>query len=120
MKYKFYKEQGILECYVYSIKNADIEKKILEDKQNEKLGIDIDDENAENKIYGEPIEMVVNFKELGDPIFFTPNKVELYEEFNFEEGIHVEFSKDLDFVFLISFEEFKELYFEYKGITNGN
>jgi len=119
MEYKLYKEQGILECYVYSVKNSELEKKLLQKQQNEKLGIESDFEE-DDKIYGEPIQMVIDFKALGDPIFFTPNKVELFEEENFVDGVHIEFGEDLDFVFLISFEEFKKLYYEYKGIINGN
>lgn len=118
MKHKFFKDQGILECYAYSVKNSEIEKKILEKEQNEKLGI-VDSEE-ETKIYGEPIKMVVDFRSLGDPMFFTPNKIEIYEEGNFVDGVHIEFGEDTDFVFLIDFEEFKKIYYEYKGITNGS
>ena len=64
--------------------------------------------------------MVIDFKCLGDPNFFTPNKIEIYEEGNFVEGVHIDFKEDVDFVFLIEFEEFKKMYLEYKGITDGN
>ena len=42
MEYKLYKEQGILECYAYSVKNSELEKKLLQKQQNEKLGIESD------------------------------------------------------------------------------
>ena len=119
MEHKLYKEQGILECYVYSIKNSEIEKQLKQKAENERLGI-TSDEDEEEKIYGESIEIVINLNSNGGVSFFTPNKVELFEEGNSVDGVHVEFKDDLDFVFLISFEEFKKLYFEYKGITNGN
>lgn len=119
MEYKLHKEQGILECYVYSIKNSEIEKQIKQKEENERLGI-ISDEDEEEKIYGEPIEIVINLNSAGGISFFTPNKVELYEEGNFTNGVHVEFKENLDFVLLIEFKEFKKLYLEYKGITNGN
>jgi len=112
MEHKLHKEAGILECYAYSVKNSDIEEKI---KNKEKYGIDDND-----KVYGQPIQMVLNIEKLGDVSFFTPNKVELYEEGNFEDGTHIEFSEEVDMVLLISFDEFKKLYFDYKGITNGN
>lgn len=118
MQHKLHLSQGLLECYVYSVKNSEIEKKIHEQQQKEKLGIDSGDDDE--KIYGEPIEMIIDLKSLGDPIFFTPNKVELFEEGNFVDAIHVEFKNDLDFVFLITFKDFKKLYYDYKGISNGN
>lgn len=116
MEYKFYKEQGVLVCNAYSVKNSEIEKKRKLQEEKERLGISSDYDDDE-KVYGEPIKMVIDFHALGNPIFFTPNKVELFEEENFVEGVYVEFGGDLDFVFLISFEEFKKLYFEYKGIN---
>lgn len=112
MKHKFFKDQGILECYAYSVKNSDIEEKI---KNKEKYGIEGDE-----KIYGQPIRMVLDLDALGDVMFFTPNKIELYEEGNFEEAIHVEFGKDVDVVLLLTFEEFQNIYYQYKGITDGN
>ena len=111
MKYKFFKKQGVLKCYAYSVKNSDIEEKI---KNKEKYGIEDD------KIYGQPIEMVLDFDLLEGVMFFTPNKVELYEEGNFEEGVHVEFGKDVDMVLLIDFETFQNIYYDYKGITDGD
>lgn len=113
MEHKFYKEQGVLKCFAYSIKSSEVEKKI---KNKEKFGEDFEDE----EIYGEPIQMVLDFKQLGSPLFFTPNKVELYEEGNFENGVHVEFMESLDFVLLISFIEFEKLYYDYKDISNGS
>ena len=44
----------------------------------------------------------------------------MYEEGTFEDATHVEFEDDLDFVLLVSFEEFKKIYYEYKGIVDGN
>ena len=112
MKHKFFKKQGVLKCYAYSVKNSDIEEKI---KNKEKYGIEGDD-----KIYGQPIKMVLDFNSMGGVMFFTPNKVELYEEGNFVEGVHVEFADEVDIVLLIEFETFKDIYYEYKGITDGN
>ena len=112
MKHKFFKEHGVLECYVYSVKNSEIEEKI---KNKEKYGIEGDDE-----IYGQPIKMVLDFNSMGGVMFFAPNKVELYEEGNFVEGVHIEFANEVDIVLLIEFETFKDIYYEYKGITDGN
>jgi len=119
MEYRLYKEQGILQCYVYSIKNSEIEKQLKQKEENERLGI-TSDEDEQEKIYGEPIEIVIDLNSNGGISFFTPNKVELYEKDNFVDGVHVEFKDDLDFVFLISFKEFKKIYYEYKEITNAS
>jgi len=118
MEYKFYAQYGILECYVYSVKNSEIEKQIKQKEEQQKLGItyDIEDE----KIYGEPIKMVLNLNSNGGISFFTPNKAEIYEEGNIVDATHVEFESELDFVLLMKFEEFKKIYYEYKGIINGN
>ena len=35
MEHKLHKEAGILECYAYSVKNSDIEEKILESYSNQ-------------------------------------------------------------------------------------
>jgi len=118
MKYKFHAKQGVLECYVYSIKNSEIEKKLQEQRKNEELGISSSDE--EEKIYGEPIEIVIDLTTNGGVAFFTPNKVELFEEANFVEGVHVEFENGSDFVFLMGHKDFKNIYYEYKGIDNGS
>jgi hypothetical protein len=64
--------------------------------------------------------MVLDFNSNGGISFFTPNKAEIYEEGNFTDATHVEFEDDLDFVLLVSFEEFKKIYYEYKGIVDGN
>lgn len=119
MAHKFYKHQGILECEVYSVKNSELEKKMRIKEQNERLGIE-NDEDDEEDVYGEPIKMVLDFNQMGGICFFTPNKSEIYEEGNFVEGTYVEFESDLNFVLLIEFDTFKNIYYEYKGIINGN
>jgi hypothetical protein len=105
--YTLHKEHGILECHVYSIKNSDLLKK--EDDISERLGIP----SVKEKIYGVPAKIVINIKNLEEIIYFIPNKIEIYEEGNFVEGTHIEFKDNLDFIVLIPFEEFKELYFDY-------
>ena len=114
MEYNFLKEHGILECYAYSIKNSELEKKLRQKEQNERLGIEDDEDNED--VYGEPIKMVIDFDALGGIGFFTPNKVEIYEEGNFVEGTYVEFNADLNFVLLIDFENFKTIYYKYKRV----
>ena len=118
MEHKFYAQQGILQCYAYSVKNSEIEKQLKQKEEQEKLGIAFDVEDE--KIYGEPMQMVLDFNSNGGISFFTPNKAEIYEEGNFTDATHVEFEGDLDFVLLVSFEEFKKIYYEYKGIVDGN
>jgi len=113
-EYKLHKKEGILECYVYSIKNSDLLKK--EDDLNERLGIP----SIKEKIYGVPAKIVIDINNLGGIIYFIPNKIEIYEEGNFTEGIYIEFKDNLDFIVLIPFEEFKELYFDYVNLKVDN
>lgn len=118
MNYKLYLPQGILECYVYSVKNSEIEKQLNQKAESERLGIIINRDDEE-RIYGEPVKIVIDLNSNGGISFFTRNRVELYEKDNFVDAVYVEFKNDLDFVLLINFKEFKKLYFEYKGINNG-
>ena len=122
MKHKFYKEKGILECSVYSIKHSELEQARKIQEQRERLGIEssINGENEAEKIYGEPVEIVLDLNAFDGIAFFTPNKVELFEENNFEEGVYVEFVQDIDFVLLISYKDFKKIYFEFKDVKNGS
>jgi len=115
MKYKFHKEEGILECFVYSIKHSELEKARKKREQNERLGIEtsFNEYDEEEKLYGEPIEIVLNLNAFGGIGYFTPNKVEMYEENNFHDGVYLEFIHDIDFVILMSFKEFKEIYLDF-------
>lgn len=106
-----HKEEGILECKVYSIENSLIAKK----EQMDIMGI------SDVKLYGRAINAIINFNALGDVLFFIPNKVEIDEGGDYEEIVnfqatYVEFKEELTFIIMMPFEEFKKLYFDYKNI----
>ena len=102
--HKFIKEANVIECYVYAIKNSPNSGESL----TERLGVQIDE-----KVYGEPMKVVMNLKSLGEPLYFMPNKVEIYQEDNFIEGTFIAFPNEYDFILLVSFTDFKKIYYDY-------
>jgi|688.fasta_scaffold826072_2 hypothetical protein len=108
--YKLHKELGILECYVHAVKIEDLEKKEINRQRNEDLGIHVEDEDIE--IIGEPKNVVVNIENLGGISYFHGNEVTLESDIKVP-GTFVEFKDGLTFIFLIAYNEFKKLYFDY-------
>lgn len=109
--YKLHKIEGVLECQLYSIENSQMDN----ESRMESLGI-----YNKSKVHGQPINAVIDLKALGEIMFFLPNRIEIYEDFNFVDATSVEFGENLSLVILIPFEDFKRIYLEYKGITDGN
>ena len=81
--YKLHKEAGVLECQLYSVENSQMDN----ESRMESLGI-----YNKSKVHGQPINAVIDLKALGEIMFFLPNRIEIYEDFNFVDAT----KKDID------------------------
>ena len=104
--YIFDAKNGVLECTLYSLKSQDAEK---DEYMKEVLNI----RKADDEIFGTPIKGVVNFKSMGEISYFIPNEAEIIEKDNFVNSTMVEFGNGLSLVFLIDFDDFKTIYYDY-------
>lgn len=113
--YKFYKEYNALTCFTYAVKKS--EQK--EDKELKRL-IGKDEEDEEEDVIGEPKQVTLDFDKLDGIMYFHEAEADLFEKGNETKVTFVEFGVGLNFLILIPYKEFNELYFEYKNNLKEN
>lgn len=108
---------GVLECYVYAIKYSDLTKADTDKERYESLGLPVPSDDEED-IIGEAKKILIDLSLIGGISYFHEDEVRLSEDETTNATL-VQFKDGLQFVLIISFNDFKDLYYTYKKPNTG-
>lgn len=113
--YTFFEDINVLQCYTYAVSI----KRNKEDAQLKRI-LGNEEEDEEEDYVGEPKEVFLDFDKLGGVLYFHEAEADLYEKGNEAKVTFVEFTIGLNFMLLIPYKEFTEIFLKYKKNLNKN